>query len=169
MCHNHDGRCEMLGPQQQRAAGVRGHSQAWSGLDYSGAALPYVDLSTRRTAVSITAGDQHTCAVLDEGGLKVDRLKALVAGYRWEKSVSCDSCMRPLNPHSQPPMSVRRLVIGETPCPLPSVSLPHTLRVNPPISPMPAEWMPAGHSGRTGQLGSPSAVARCISSTRYWL
>ena len=36
-----------------------------------GAALGYVDLGTGRSAVSITAGDAHTCAVLDDGSLKV--------------------------------------------------------------------------------------------------
>ena len=33
--------------------------------------LEFVDLGDNRTAVSITAGDAHTCAVLDDGGLKV--------------------------------------------------------------------------------------------------
>lgn len=36
-----------------------------------GEALEYVDLGTNRTAVSITAGDSHTCAVLDDATLKV--------------------------------------------------------------------------------------------------
>lgn len=36
-----------------------------------GEALDYVDLGDGRTAVSITAGDAHTCAVLDDGSLKV--------------------------------------------------------------------------------------------------
>lgn len=36
-----------------------------------GDALEDVDLGTGRTAVSITAGDLHTCAVLDDGSLKV--------------------------------------------------------------------------------------------------
>lgn len=31
----------------------------------------FVDLGAERTAVSITAGDAHTCAVLDNGSLKV--------------------------------------------------------------------------------------------------
>lgn len=35
-----------------------------------GANLPAVDLGTGRTAVSISAGGQHTCAVLDNGSLK---------------------------------------------------------------------------------------------------
>lgn len=33
--------------------------------------LEYVDLGANRTVVSITAGDAHTCAVLDDGSLKV--------------------------------------------------------------------------------------------------
>lgn len=33
----------------------------------------YVDLGENRSAVSITAGDAHTCAVLDNGNLKVRR------------------------------------------------------------------------------------------------
>lgn len=41
--------------------------------DTLGAALDYVDLGTDRTAVSITAGDAHTCAILDDGGLKVSQ------------------------------------------------------------------------------------------------
>ncbi len=36
-----------------------------------GAALDYVDLGFGRTAVSIAAGDAHTCGVLDDGSLKV--------------------------------------------------------------------------------------------------
>ena len=32
--------------------------------------LPYVDLGTGRTAVSISVGDQHSCAVLDNAQLK---------------------------------------------------------------------------------------------------
>ena len=35
-----------------------------------GDALPAVDLGTGRTAVAISAGDGHTCAVLDDGSLK---------------------------------------------------------------------------------------------------
>lgn len=33
--------------------------------------LGYVDLGSGRTATSISAGFQHTCAVLDDGSLKV--------------------------------------------------------------------------------------------------
>lgn len=33
--------------------------------------LPYVDLGTGRTAVAITTGEAHTCALLDDGSVKV--------------------------------------------------------------------------------------------------
>ncbi len=32
--------------------------------------LPAVDLGTRRTALSISAGFNHTCALLDDGAVK---------------------------------------------------------------------------------------------------
>lgn len=38
--------------------------------DEMGDNLPFVDLGTGRTAVSLTAGDAHTCALLDDGSVK---------------------------------------------------------------------------------------------------
>lgn len=38
--------------------------------DEMGDNLPFVDLGTGRTAVSLTAGDAHTCALLDNGAVK---------------------------------------------------------------------------------------------------
>lgn len=38
--------------------------------DEMGDNLPYVDLGTNRTAVSVAAGDAHVCALLDEGSVK---------------------------------------------------------------------------------------------------
>lgn len=35
-----------------------------------GDALPAVDLGTGRTAVAVTAGDGHTCAILDDASTK---------------------------------------------------------------------------------------------------
>ncbi|CAM9677726.1 unnamed protein product [Ectocarpus sp. 4 AP-2014] len=38
--------------------------------DEMGDNLPYVDLGTNRTAISVAAGDAHVCALLDEGSVK---------------------------------------------------------------------------------------------------
>ncbi|PNH01076.1 RCC1 and BTB domain-containing protein 2, partial [Tetrabaena socialis] len=38
--------------------------------DEMGDDLPTVDLGTGRTAVAVAAGDRHTCAILDDGGIK---------------------------------------------------------------------------------------------------
>lgn len=38
--------------------------------DEMGDNLPFVDLGTGRTAVSLSAGDAHTCALLDDGSVK---------------------------------------------------------------------------------------------------
>lgn len=35
--------------------------------------LPYVDLGTGRTAVAISAGEAHVCALLDDDSVKVSR------------------------------------------------------------------------------------------------
>lgn len=35
-----------------------------------GDALPFVDLGTNRTALSVAAGGERTCAILDDGSLK---------------------------------------------------------------------------------------------------
>ncbi len=40
------------------------------GAGEMGANLPAIDFGAARTAVSISAGDQHTCAVLDNGSIK---------------------------------------------------------------------------------------------------
>ena len=45
---------------------VRGHAPETMGDN-----LPEVDLGTGRTAVSIRAGGERTCAILDDGSLKV--------------------------------------------------------------------------------------------------
>ncbi len=48
--------------------GQLGLGGVWDGQ--MGDALPAVDLGTGRTAVAITAGEQHTCAILDDGSVK---------------------------------------------------------------------------------------------------
>lgn len=51
---------------------VRGHAP-----ETMGGSLPEVDLGTGRTAVSIAAGGERACAILDDGSLKVSERAAL--------------------------------------------------------------------------------------------
>lgn len=60
-----------------------------------GDALGYVDLGTGRTAVTITAGDQHTCAILDNTTLKV----------RWGFVDRCWGCSGPTEGSGSPQLS----------------------------------------------------------------
>lgn len=48
----------------------RGHAP-----ETMGDSLPEVDLGTGRTAVSIGAGGERACAILNDGGLKVSSLE----------------------------------------------------------------------------------------------
>jgi alpha-tubulin suppressor-like RCC1 family protein len=65
-----NGRVKCWGSNNSGQLGL-GHSQArGDGPNEMGENLPFVDLGTGRSALQIAAGDRHTCAILDNGGVK---------------------------------------------------------------------------------------------------
>ncbi|MCB9373452.1 MAG: hypothetical protein H6518_11855 [Microthrixaceae bacterium] len=65
-----DGALKCWGLNGNGQLGLGGNSNRGDGADEMGDLLPAVDLGTGRTAVGVSTGDQHTCAVLDDGSLK---------------------------------------------------------------------------------------------------
>lgn len=65
-----NGRVKCWGEAQNGQLGYGDTNDRGDEAGEMGDALPYVDLGTGRTAVAISAGDTHTCALLDNGAVK---------------------------------------------------------------------------------------------------
>jgi alpha-tubulin suppressor-like RCC1 family protein len=65
-----DGRLKCWGSNNQNAQLGSGDRSRYGGDPTALALLPPVDLGTGRTAIDVAAGWTHTCAVLDNGGVK---------------------------------------------------------------------------------------------------
>jgi alpha-tubulin suppressor-like RCC1 family protein len=65
-----DGSVKCWGHNDQGQLGLGDEVDRGSGPGQMGTALPFVDLGPGRTARKITAGLNHTCAILDDGSVK---------------------------------------------------------------------------------------------------
>ena len=65
-----DGRVKCWGFNTQGQLGLGDVAHRGDGANEMGDNLPVVDLGTNRTARSLTAGQNHTCAILDDGRVK---------------------------------------------------------------------------------------------------
>ena len=62
--------CAILDDESLKCWGYNGYGQLGIGSTTNQNTPQTVDLGTGRTAVSVSLGQQHTCAVLDDGSLK---------------------------------------------------------------------------------------------------
>ncbi|MFN3197694.1 MAG: fibrinogen-like YCDxxxxGGGW domain-containing protein [Bradymonadia bacterium] len=65
-----DGRVKCWGQNSSGQLGQGNTTQRGDGANEMGDNLAYTDLGTGRTAVAITSGNHHSCAILDNGGVK---------------------------------------------------------------------------------------------------
>ncbi|MBN1607155.1 MAG: hypothetical protein JW940_11020 [Polyangiaceae bacterium] len=65
-----NGRIKCWGHNDFGQLGLGDREDRGDGLDEMGAKLPYVSLGTGRRAKAVTAGQSHTCALLDDGEVK---------------------------------------------------------------------------------------------------